>query len=73
MAKAGSLNADLLDATIAVAETTVAHDLGRVPLDGFVLNRTLGGIIYRGPTAWTSTDVFLRSSIAATTITLILF
>lgn len=58
---------------IGVAETTVPHDLGRVPLDGIIFRRTSGSTIFRGSTAWTATDVYLQASTEATLIRIVLF
>ena len=67
-----SLNAHTLDASVGTAETTITHTLGRVPLDAFIINRTGGSNVFRGPTAWTSSSIFLQAS-AAVTVTLLLF
>ena len=71
MSKSPSFDSQVFDAAVGIAETTIAHDLGRVPLDAFILNRTTTGIVYRGPTAWSRTSIFLRAS-TATTVRLLL-
>ena len=73
MPKAGNIDGDRLDdITVGTAETTIAHNLGRTPLEGFVLIRNLGEVIYRGSTAWTDTNIFLRASTEDTIISLLL-
>jgi hypothetical protein len=62
MSKSLSLNASVIDATIQSAETTIAHELGRIPLEIFVIRRTGKAKIYRGPTAWDVTNVYIRGS-----------
>ena len=69
--KSPSLNDHTLDTTVGTSETTISHTLGRVPLDAFIINRGGSGNVFRGATAWTSTDIFLTAS-AAVTVTLLL-
>jgi hypothetical protein len=70
--KSPSFNAHTVDATVGTAETTIAHTLGRAPLDGFIINRSGSGNVFRGATAWTSTNIYLTAS-ASVTVTLLLF
>ena len=62
--KAGDMDGHRVSFNLAGsgADETVAHDLGRTPIEGFVLVRTSSGNVYRGTTAWTSTQIFLRAS-----------
>ena len=57
----------------ANTETSVAHNLGRVPLGAFVGLPDISATIYAGTSAWTSTAVFFRSTAATTTVRLLLF
>lgn len=51
----------------ADAETAVPHGIGEVPIGYIVLNQDKAGILYSSATAWTSTNVYLKSSVSATT------
>lgn len=57
----------------ANTEDTVAHNLNRVPVGMFIGIPNVSSIIYAGPTAWTSTNVFLRASAATVTVNLLVF
>ena len=59
----------------AVADTTdsVAHNLGRIPLGFFISAPNKAGSVYRSPTAWTSTAISLRASVASLVADLLLF
>ena len=70
--KSDSLDAHSLDTTVGTAETTIAHTLGRVPLDAFIIDRSGNSNVFRGPTAWTASNIFLQAS-SAVTVTLLLF
>ena len=58
---------------VANTEDTVAHNLGRIPLGIFVGMPDKNAVIYSGPTAWTSTNIFLRASAATVTVGLLVF
>jgi hypothetical protein len=62
--RSGDLNAHSLVFIITTAdtETEILHDLGRVPLEGFVWWKTSPARIYRGSTAWTDEKIYLRAS-----------
>jgi len=51
----------------ANTEDTVAHKLGRVPVGVFAGLPDKAAILYKGTTAWTSTNIYVKTS-AATTI-----
>ena len=70
--KSPSLDAHVLSTTVGTGETTIAHTLGRVPEDAFITLKSANSNIYRGPTAWTSSNIYLQASVAAT-VTLLLF
>ena len=59
-------------ASVGTAETAFTHSLGRAPLDAFIVLKTTNANVYRGPTAWTSTTIYLQAS-ASVTVTLLLF
>lgn len=52
---------------------TVSHVLGRVPVGFHVVRINSAGIIYDSGTAWTSTEIFLKSNAASATFTLFIF
>ena len=58
--------------TVGTAETTAPHNLGRTPLDGWIITRNTSGNVFRGATAWTSTNIYLQAS-ASVTVTLLIF
>ena len=58
---------------VADTEDTVAHNLSRVPVGLFVGIPNVSAIIYAGPTAWTSTNLFLRASAVSVTVNLLVF
>ena len=51
---------------------TVNHVLGKVPVGFDVKRMNASGSIYDGGTAWTATQIFLKSSAASATFTLFL-
>ena len=46
------------------AENTVAHNLGRIPLGYFVVCQDKAGSLYKGATAWTKDNIYLKCDIA---------
>ncbi len=54
-------------------ETAVTHTLGRVPSDFFPGSQDKAGTIYKGTTAWTSTSIYIRGSVASITAKLYIF
>lgn len=54
-------------------EAAVSHNLKRVPVGYFVVGRDKAGVIYNGTTAWTTTNIYLRSNVATVTATVIIF
>lgn len=82
MVRPASFSADMVDATAdAVADTefSVAYDFGtggnseRVAQEAFVVWQDRNARIYRGPTAWTASSIFLRASVASVAIRLYIF
>ena len=53
-------------------ETAYAHTLGAVPIGYIVLNADKAGVIYSGGSAWTATNIYLRSDVASVTATVFL-
>ena len=73
MPKPYSFDAEIIDVTAnstANTESAVAHTLGRVPLEAFVIWRSQDSVLYRGTTAWTTTNIYVRASVASTTMRL---
>ena len=62
--KIGSLDAHAMGFTIATVDTDTSftHDLGRTPVEAFVIRKSANANIYRGSVAWTSTTINLRAS-----------
>ena len=48
-------------------EDTVTHDLGSVPVGFLTMEPPEAGYLYKGPTPWTTTAIFLKCSAAAQT------
>lgn len=56
-------------------EDTLAHTVGSIPLGYIVVNQDKAGSIYQGPTtgtAWTSSNIYVKCSIASVTFLLFL-
>jgi hypothetical protein len=72
-----SRNIDGVWATVAdtgTANTTfsVTHVLGRVPIGFHVMRNNTAGVVYDSGTAWTSTTMSLKCSVAHAALTLFL-
>lgn len=50
-------------------ETAYTHNLGIVPIGYLVFKRDKAGVIYSGSTAWTTSQLTLRSNLASVTFT----
>lgn len=59
MSKSPNTNAQVLDATLTTSELEIAHNLGRVARDGVVIRQSAAGSVFRGPTAWDETNIYL--------------
>lgn len=57
---------------LADAEKTVSHTLGSIPIGYLVLKQDKAGSLYAGSTAWTSSNIYLKCSVATVTFTLFL-
>lgn len=54
-------------------EFSVPHTLGRVPQEAFVIWRgPFPMIFYRGTTAWTATEIYMKASIGYGSCTILL-
>ncbi len=72
MGKSPHLAGQIVDAGVTTAQTTIAHNLSRTPLEVFVLDRDAGATVFRGSTAWNGTNIFLQAS-AVVTARLLIF
>lgn len=55
------------------AEDTISHGLGKVPNGYIVIGRNKAGVLYNGTTAWTMTNIYLKSNVASTTYKIYVF
>lgn len=60
------------DAVIGT-ETAISHNLKRVPSDFLVGSQDKAGTIYKGSSAWTATNIYIRGSVASITAKLYIF
>lgn len=65
----------IVPATFGAANTELAviHNLGYVPNGYLVIQNSNGGVIYTSTTAATATTIYLKSTVASTAVTLIVF
>ena len=71
---ADNWEAQIITVTLTLADTeqAIPHTLKRIP-EGYVLvSNDKAAIIYDGTTAWTTTNIYIRSNVAATTVKVIL-
>lgn len=55
------------------AENTVAHTLGKIP-DGYLIcSQDKAGSLYKGASAWTSSNIYLKCNVASVVYTIIIF
>lgn len=47
---------------VADTEFVVPHGLDRVPNGWLVLSKSNAGVVYKGATAWTSSNIYLKDS-----------
>lgn len=57
---------------VANTEDAITHNLGVIPVGMIVMVPPQNGFIYTGPTAWTTTQIFLKCSQASQTATIFL-
>lgn len=60
------------DATPGV-ETAIAHGLKRAPLGYWIVGKNKAAHIYDGASAWTATNLYVRSDVASVTAKIIVF
>jgi len=67
-------DAQVISVTLAAAnvEQAVAHSLKRVPGGYIVVSIDKAAVVYDGITAWTTTNIYIRSNTAATAVKVIL-
>ncbi|UCD07833.1 MAG: hypothetical protein JSW41_02610, partial [Candidatus Aenigmatarchaeota archaeon] len=61
------------DTGAANTEFSVTHQLDRVPVGYIVTYINKAGVIYDSGTAWTATTMYLKCSVANTTVTLLIW
>ena len=61
MASSPNVNMSVLDVNVGTSETTVAHELGRIALEAFVVVRDVATDVYRGSTAWDITNIYIQA------------
>lgn len=54
-------------------EETLAHGLGAVPIGYLVFSRNKAAVLYNGTTAWTTTNLYVKSDTASTTFLIFVF
>lgn len=57
----------------ANTEVAVSHTLKRTPTGFMVVNLDKAAIIYASGTAWTATNIYIKSNAATTTVKLLIF
>lgn len=65
-----------IDATSPAAPNTefaVTHNLGRIPSGCITVQTSNGGVIYKSGTAWTKTQVFLKSTTGTNEVVLMIY
>ena len=55
------------------AENTVAHSLGKVPTGYIVYSVDKAGVVYKGSTTWTTTNIYLKVNVASVAVKIIVF
>lgn len=51
-------------------EFAVTHNLGKIPTGFDVKNKTAACDVYAGTTAWTTTQIFIKATVASVSLTL---
>lgn len=54
-------------------QDTVAHTLGKVPSGYIVVQQSKAGVVFNGGTTWTTTNIYLKNSVASVATTIIIF
>jgi hypothetical protein len=58
---------------VANTEDAVSHALGAVPTGYIIVRQDKASLLYTGSTAWTKTTIYLKSSVASTLWTVLVF
>jgi len=56
--------------TTSGAEDILVHNLGGIPVGFLLVKPPLNGVINTGPSAWTTSTISLKSSVAGQTVTI---
>lgn len=57
---------------VANTEDTIAHTLGSVPVGYILVRADKAGVVYDSGTTWTSSNIYLKCSVASTAVKLFL-
>ena len=71
-----NFNADIVtvsDTGSANSENTVAHTLKRVPIGFLCISNNLAGVVYNSGTVFTTTNIYVKCSVANCTVKLLIF
>lgn len=73
--KADNIDGAWATVTFASAntDTTITHNLGRVPVGYHVVSKSASTDVFNGVAAWTTTQITLQSSVAGVTVKLFIF
>jgi hypothetical protein len=55
------------------AENTVAHGIGKVPTGYIVYSQDKAASLYKGSTAWTATNIYLKCNVATVIVKIVVF
>jgi hypothetical protein len=55
------------------AEDEITHNLGKVPTGYIIYSQDNAAFLYNGTTSWTTTKIYLKSSVAETTFKILVF
>lgn len=58
---------------VADTEDTVAHTLGKAPIGFVVIDIDKAGVVYRGSTSFSTTNVYLKCSAGSAALKILLF
>lgn len=64
---------NLVTPATANSQFSIAHSLGYVPIGFHVVNKNTSCDLYASGTAWTSSEVFLKCTVASATVNLFIF
>lgn len=70
-----NFNSQVLSQSFSAADTdtTIGHNLGRVPFGYLVASKTVSSDIYNGSVSATASTITLKASVAPVTVTLVVF